>query len=63
MIKECQKSLSAESAGKIVENKHILNFQKSVTEVVATETNRILVAKMFGKKLIFLVDTSEWHTV
>ena len=49
MIKECQKSFPEESTGKTVENKHILNFHKSVTEIVAKEIYRILVAKMFGR--------------
>ena len=33
----CQKSFHEESTGKTVENKHILNFHKSVTEIVAKE--------------------------
>ena len=56
MIKECQKCLPEESTGKTVENKHLLNFHKSVTELITTETYRILVAKMFER-----IDISSRH--
>lgn len=54
MINECQKILPYEN--EFVENRHIINFNKAVTQFIATEVYKILLAKMFSR-----IDISSRH--
>lgn len=47
MLNECQKILPNENER--VENRHIINFHKAVTQFIGTEVYKILVAKMFSR--------------
>lgn len=47
MRNECQKILPNENER--VENRHIINFHKAVTQFIGTEVYKILVAKMFSR--------------